>query len=299
MTLLRPFTLHEPESVDSVLPLLSRYGDNGRILAGGTELLLAMKQGILGYDHLINIKHIPGLDEIDYDDKKGQLAVGPLVTHRALETSDLIKRKFPLIADMERHVANIRIRNAGTVGGNLCWADPHSDVATLLLAYRSRVKVVGSDGERVIELDDFLIDYYETALKEDEMLTEIHIPDSPPESCGAYLRFKLAERPTVGVAVILTFGPGDETITDANITLGCVNPTPMRAREAEEITRGKGIDEVLATVDSIGAVAAKESSPTDDIHASEWYKREMIRVMVKRTIQEAYRRRTGQKKAAE
>jgi carbon-monoxide dehydrogenase medium subunit len=289
--MLRRFTLEEPESVNEVPSLLSKYGDDGAILAGGTELLLVMKQGMVRYEHLINIKKIPGLEKFDYDEKEGKLFVGPLVTHRDLEGSDLIKEKFPVIVEMERQIGNVRVRNMGTLAGNLCFAEHRSDVGTLLMGLKARVKAIGSNGERELGLEDFFVDFYETALEEDELVTEIQIPILPRNSVGTYQRFALSEWPTVGVAVILTFEPNaDEGIKDAIITLGSVNPTPMRARKAEEAIKGKAVNEVLANLEQIGDIASKESNPLDDIHASEWYKRERLKVMVKRGIQECYNR---------
>lgn len=286
--MLRRFTLHEPETVKDVPPLLSKYGDDGAILAGGTELLLVMKQGVARYEHLINIKNIPGLDRINYDEKGGYLKIGPLVTHRDLEKSNLIKEKFPVIVEMERQIGNIRVRNVGTVAGNLCFSEPRSDVGNLLLALKGRVKATGQNGEREINLEDFFVDIYENVLKEDEILTEIKIPPLPPNSSGTYLRFALSEWPAVGVAVILTLeSKDDEGVKDATITLGSLNPTPIRARKTEEAIRGKTISEVLADLEKIGGIAAEEIDPIEDMHASEWYKRERVKVMVKRGIQKA------------
>ena len=294
--MLRKFTLHEPEAIGDVPSLRLRYRDNGALLAGGTELLLVMKEGILRYEHLINIKRIPGLDGITYDESSGQLTIGALATHRALETSEVVREKVPLLVEMERQVGNIRIRNMGTVGGNLCWADPQSDVVTLLLALGARLKLVGLDGERVVGLEEFPVDYYETTLREDEILTEVQVPGVSSRASGAYCRFVRAERPTVGVAVVLTFGSENGGIEDAVITLGCVNPTPVRAREAEDAIRGKAASEVLASLERIGELAAKESSPAADVHASEWYKREVVKVMVQDAVREAYNRKIGQGK---
>lgn len=294
--MLRRFTLDEPKSVNDVPSLLAKYGEDGAILAGGTELLLVMKQGMVRYKHLINIKNITGLDKLDYDEKEGNLIIGPLVTHGDLERSHLIREKFPVIVEMERQIGNIRVRNMGTVAGNLCFAEPRSDVGTLLTALKARVKALGSNGEREIVLEDFFVDFYETILEEDELLTEIRIPVLPPNSIGTYQRFALSEWPTVGVAVILTFESNDKGIKDAIITLGSVNPTPVRARRAEEATKRKAVSEVLANLEQIGDVAAKESNPLDDIHASEWYKRERIKVMVKRGILECYNRWTNQER---
>lgn len=289
--MLGKFHLHEPESVKDVPPLLSKYGESGAILAGGTELLLVMKQGLVNYEHVINIKTITGLDKISYDEKEGILRIGPLVTHRELETSDLIKERWPVIVEMEKQVGNVRIRNMGTLAGNLCFSEPRSDVGTLLLALKAQVKTLGSDGEREMNLEDLFVDFYETALKEDELITEIRIPDLPPNSIGTYQRFAVSEWPTVGVAVILTFEPnGNEGIKDAIIALGSVNPTPIRAKETEDAVKGRAFSEVFANLEQIGDMAAKEVNPMDDIHATEWYKRERLKVMVRRGIQGTYNR---------
>jgi carbon-monoxide dehydrogenase medium subunit len=287
---LRRFSLHEPAAIGDVPALLARYGDNGAILAGGTELLLVMKEGALRYENLINIKNIPGLDELKYNEEEGQLEIGCLVTHRSLEKSQLVKEKFPLIGEMEQQVANIRVRNMGTIGGNLCFGEPHSDVGNLLLSLGARVKAVGQDGERVIALEDFFVDFFETALRDDEILTQIQVPSLPASSSGIYLRYALAERPTIGVTVILSLSSGCEGIEDAVITIGCVNPTPVRSKEAEEALRGKEVKGILTDLGRISDLATKDLYPISDIHASEWYKREVVKEMVKRGIRSVYNR---------
>jgi carbon-monoxide dehydrogenase medium subunit len=198
---------------------------------------------------------------------------------------------------MEKQIANIRIRNAGTLAGNLCFSEPRSDAGALLQALKTRVKVEGTQGERLINLDDFFLDFYETSMKEDEILTEIQIPSLPPHSSGAYLRFALSEWPTVGVAVILTFDADkNDRINDATIVLSSVNPIPLRAQEAEIAIKGNRIREVLAGLEEIGEIAKGESNPMGDMHASEWYKREMVKTMVKRAIKSAFSRWAQQSK---
>ena len=286
--MLKRFALDEPETGGETTALLSQYGESAKILAAGTELLLAMKQGVLRYDHLISIKKIPGLDRLDYDEKARFLTMGTLVTHRTLETSDLIKQKFPLIVEMERQIANIRVRTQGTIGGNLCWADPRSDVLILFLALGAQVKAVGPEGERIIPLEDFIVGYYETVLRGEEMMTEIQIPALPANSRGAYLRFTRGERPIVGIAVLLTLDAKNEGIRNAVISLGCDNP-PTRVREAEEYLRGKSMEECLNGLKKVGEIAAKDLDVKDDYHASGWYKKEMVQVMAGRAIQKAMR----------
>jgi carbon-monoxide dehydrogenase medium subunit len=294
--LIGKFKIHEPEYVRDVPPLLSMHGESGAIIAGGTELLLWMKQGAVRYEHLINIKRISGLDQIGFDEKEGCLRIGTLVTHRDLERADLVREKFPLIVEMEKQIGNIRIRHQGTVGGNLCIGDPTSDFGTLLLALGARVKTLGTGGERIVSLENFFVDFYETDLKKDEVLTEILLPVMPPAASGAYLRFRRGERPTLSVAAVLTFAPKDAGIRDAVITLGCVHRTPVRAMEAEEALRGKEIGEVLANLDGVGEAAVKPLDLTDDMHASAGYKRIRLQVMVKRAVQEAYQRKMSYSK---
>ncbi len=284
--MLKRFALDEPGTVEEASSLLLKYGESAKILAAGTELLLAMKQGVLRYDHLIYIKKIPGLDRLDYDEKARLLTMGTLVTHRTLETSDLVKKKFPLIVEMERQIANIRVRTQGTIGGNLCWADPRSDVLILFLALGAQVKAVGPEGERVIPLERFVVSYYETVLKGEEIVTGIQIPELPPNSKGAYLRFTRGERPIVGTAVLLTLDEKYEGIVNAVISLGCDSP-PVRVREAEECLRGKSLDECLGELKRVGEISAKDLNVKDDYHASGWYKKEMVQVMVGRGIRKA------------
>ena len=182
-TMLKPFQLHEPATVAEAVSLLAQLADDASVYAGGTELLLAMKEGLLSYGHLVNIKAIPDLDGVSYDSSAGVLAIGATATHRALERSPLVGEQFPLIADAERRVANVRVRNVGTLGGNLCFAEPHSDPGVFLLLHDAWVELSGPGGERVQSLEDFILGPYETTREPDELLTRILGP--PPAGRGA------------------------------------------------------------------------------------------------------------------
>ncbi|MCH8992200.1 MAG: FAD binding domain-containing protein [Acidobacteria bacterium] len=155
--MLRPFRLHEPTSVNDAVSLLGQFGDEAKAYSGGTELLLAMKEGMLRYSHLVNVKTVSGLDELSYDAENGLLSIGSAVTHRAVELSAQVHDRFPLIAEAESKVANVRVRNVGTIGGNLCFAEPHSDPATFLLLYDSLVETQGSRGQRTFPLADLTL----------------------------------------------------------------------------------------------------------------------------------------------
>ena len=159
---LRKFSIHQPKSVAEASQMLAQYGEKGRLYAGGTELLLAMKHDLLRYEHLVDVKTIPDLNKIEL--KNGALIIGGSATHRAIERSALVKQNLPVLAEMETKVANIRVRACGTLGGNLCFAEPHSDPATLLTALGAKAHVQGKAGRRTVAMDKLITGAYETSL---------------------------------------------------------------------------------------------------------------------------------------
>ena len=181
--------MHEPETVADALSLLGQYGGEAALYAGGTELLLAMKEGLLRYGHLVNLKTVPGSDRLGYDQTAGELHIGAAVTHRALELSPEVADTFPLIAKAEANVANVRVRNVGTLCGNLCFAEPHSDPAAFLLLYDARAEIQRVGGSRTIPLAQLVSGPYETCLEEGEMLTSVSVPQFGPEMNAAYQKF--------------------------------------------------------------------------------------------------------------
>src|SRR5919198_6773178 len=166
-TFLPRFTIDQPRTLAEASEMLLTYGEDGRAYAGGTELLLAMKQAGLRYSHLVDVKTIPGLDAIE--ERDSTLRIGALATHATLERSPLVRARLPTLAELEAHVANPRVRATGTLGGNLCFAEPHSDPATLLLCLDARLELVGPDGERELPIDEFLVGAYEVALAPGEL----------------------------------------------------------------------------------------------------------------------------------
>ena len=165
--MLRPFKIHQPETVDDTVQLLGQFGEEATVYAGGTELLRAMKEGLLSYAHLLDVKKVDGLGQISYNGGDRSLRIGSAVTHRSMESSPEVIREFPLIAEVEKTVANVRVRNVGTLGGNLCFAEPHSDPAALLLLYDARVESKGSRGSRTFLLQELTLGPYETCLEQD------------------------------------------------------------------------------------------------------------------------------------
>ena len=291
--MLRPFTLHRPETAEEACALLARLGDDAAPYAGGTELLLLMKLGLLRPPHLVDVKRIPELSGLT---DGGRLTIGATVTHRALEQSALVRERCPLVASVARHVANVRVRNVGTVGGNLAFADPHSDLATLFLALDARVELVSPGGRRELALDDFVRGPWETVRRPDELLSCVRLAPWPSRA-AAYVKFGVHERPTLGMAVALTVNGGDgrgaARIQDARIAVGCVGPRPMRVAEAEVRLRGVAADQVDDVVGAVGDIAANGVDPADDMHGSGDYKREMVAVFTRRALRAAAARARG------
>ncbi|MCL6641328.1 MAG: FAD binding domain-containing protein, partial [Candidatus Rokubacteria bacterium] len=254
--MLRPFEMHQPESVEAASALVGRYGDEAALYAGGTELLLVMKEGLVRYRHLVDLKTIPGLGALDYDAASRVLRIGGTVTHRALERHPAVRERFPIIAEVERQVANVRVRNVGTIGGNLCFADPHADPGTLFLTFDAEVELAGPRGVRTVPMGAFFTGAYETARQLDEVLTAVRLREGGPHTRWAYMKFGIHERPTLGVAVALTLDADRRGVEDVRIAVGCVGPTPARVPAAEEILRGTPLAEVDDRLERAAAAAA-------------------------------------------
>ncbi len=276
-------------SAGEAVALLSRYGEEAKLLGGGQSLVGLIKQNLVFPSHLIDIKGVAELDYIRYEPGDG-LRIGALTTHRSLEKSAVVNERFFMLAEMEHTLASAPVRNWGTVGGNLSHADPASDLAPALLALGAEVTLAGPDGDRVVNLDDFFVDFFETAIRHDELLTEIHVPDSGPGG-GKY--YKFARRATdlaiASVAVHLTVAPdARDTCKDFRIAMGAVGSTTMRSKRAEDILRGQKIKDAL--IEEAALLSSEDARPTTDINGSEAYKREVLRVIAKRAIKEAVKR---------
>jgi aerobic carbon-monoxide dehydrogenase medium subunit len=279
--MLRRFRLEEPRSVAEVSDLLGRFGDRAKVYAGGTELLLAMKEGLVRYERLINVKGLKGLSEVATDN--GTIRIGALCTHRQLETSPLLQQWLPSLVQLEKNVANVRVREAGTIGGNLCFAEPHADPGTLLMALGAKMVAEKSSTKREIAAEDFFVDAYETSLAPDEVLTQIRIPMPQASSKSAYLKFGYLERPSVGVALALTVNDG--AVSDARIAVGCAGPAPRRVAEAEALLDGKSTEEATRSLISAGAIAGRAAQAISDLHGSQEYKEHIVGVLLKRAFQ--------------
>jgi carbon-monoxide dehydrogenase medium subunit len=287
---MKNFDYLEPKTVAEACDLLRRYGGGARPYAGGAYLSIVMKQGLLQPKALVNIKKIPELRGIRLEPAEG-LILGALVTHHEIETSSLVRETFPLLCEVEKEVANIRVRNVGTVGGNLASGEPLTDLAQVFISLDARVKIHGPSRERVIPVGELFVDYYQTSLADDEILTQVIVPPLPVRSGVEYIRFSsssVVDKPCVGVSVRISLDAEKKICQSARVVLGCVAPVPMRARKAEKFLEGKpfGPESVQEAANS----AAQECSPTGDLRGSEKYKRAIVHTLVRRAAQRAYER---------
>ncbi|MFN7949714.1 MAG: FAD binding domain-containing protein [Blastocatellia bacterium] len=278
----RRFEIHQPASISEAAEMRVTFGDEGSFYGGGTELLLAMRHDALRYQHLIDVKVIPGLDYIEL--RGDQLCIGATTTHRSLERSELVRKHLPVLAEMESQVANIRVRASGSIGGNLCFAEPHSDPATLLLALDAQVAVEGAAGRRKLGMAELIVGAYETSLAPGELLSEISVPLLQASQRAAYLKFQVHERPTLGLGLMIETADG--AITRARVAVGCVSPAPCRSATAEELLTGP-VAGLESRLPEAAAALADAADLIDDYEGSADYKRHLIGVFLKRALMKA------------
>jgi carbon-monoxide dehydrogenase medium subunit len=279
---LRRFSMYQPKSVAEASEMLAEFGEKGRLYAGGTELLLAMKHDLLRYEHLIDVKTIPGLNRIE--EKNGSLFIGGTVTHRAIERSPLVQQHLPALAQMEKNVANVRVRASGTLGGNLCFAEPHSDPATLLLALGAKAHLQAKSKKRTVSIDKLITGSYETSLASDELLELIEIPIPATSQRAAYLKYQLKERPTLGLALVLDFE--GENIKQAKAVVGSVSAVPTQAEKTNRLLEGPKA-QVEGQLAEAAEALAQAADPVDDLEGGADYKRHLIGVFLKRAFVKA------------
>jgi len=283
------FDYHSPSTVDEAIALLGEHGDNAKILAGGQSLIPAMRFRLAIPETLIDINRIEGLayirEENDY------LAIGGMTREVALEESDVVQSKYPLLADTAVVIADPLVRNLATVGGNLAHADPANDHPATMLAYNATIVARGPGGERTIPVDEFFTGLFENSLAADEILTEIRVPAPAAGSGGAYIKVerKVGDYAVSAVAVQLSMD-GD-TCTAARVGLTNVSPVPLRSPGAEAALVGQALTD--DAIEASGAAAASECDPSPDLRGSVDYKRDLTRVLTKRAIRKAAERAGG------
>lgn len=281
-----PFEYRTPKSLKEVHANLKEFGSDAKLVAGGTALIIMMKQRLVRPSCLISLRSVRGLNGIEL--QNGGLRIGGLATHRQLETSPLIRRRLPMLAETYHHVATLRVRNMATVGGGLAHADPNQDPPPSLIALGATLKATSANGSRVIPMDEFFKDYYETVLNPDELITEVMVPKLSPNSGAAYIKFlprTADDYATVSAAAVLTLDKSNKTIADVRIALGSVGVTPIRATAAEAVLRGQPLKtEAFAEA---GEKAKEAVDPISDFRGSAGYKKDMAAVFVRRALEKA------------
>ena len=283
--MLRSFRLLQPASLAEASSMLEEYGDEARLYAGGTALLMLMNRGVLRIQNVIDIKRIPDLNLLQCD-QDGSLILGATVTHRELETSALVKERFPLVAEMEKKVANVRVRNVGTIGGNLALAEPQSDPATLLLLFDADVLLQSNGKNRRAALTEFFTGPYETLLEPSELLSEIRIPQFPEGMKGAYMRWGMLEWPSVSIGVSVKLGQ-DETIAAVRMAVGSMSPVPTRLAELERSIEGMELGEACRHIENSHSFLEERLQPTTDLYGSSDYKLHLAKVLMQRALRQA------------
>jgi carbon-monoxide dehydrogenase medium subunit len=276
---IRSFDLLKPQSLSEASELLMKHGDQARVIAGGTTLIILMKQRATHYPYLVDLQSIAGLDQIK--EEPDGVRIGALVTHRAIELSSLIQRSFPAIAQAFSRIGNIRVRQTASIGGNLAHADYRLDPPPPLLVYGAEITACGPNGARVIPLRDFFRGLYETALEPAEILIDVKVPYPPTGSRAVYLRYSTLSAndwPCLAVAALLA---ENGLCKELRLALGGVAMTPLLIRGLE-CARDQTLDESL--INDVLGIVDEQISPSSDFRGSEWYKRRMVRVFVKRAI---------------
>ena len=280
----RPAFYH-PASLDEAVGLLASLGEDAKVVAGATALTIMLRQRLIAPSALVHIGRLPGLDRIEV--QGDELVIGALVRHRDVEQSPLVRERLPMLAHVFGVVANVRVRNAATVGGVLAESDYASDPPAAFLALDAVVEAYGPDGARRIPIADFFVAFYETAIAPTELVTGIRIPLLAPGSGAVYEKFvtrSSEDRPCVGVAAIVRLKP-DGTYAEVRAAVGAAAETPQRFPELEREAIGQAPDDALHR--RIAEGYAERIEPLDDMRGSAWYRTEMVKVWVRRAIEHA------------
>jgi carbon-monoxide dehydrogenase medium subunit len=279
---IRSFQLLQPRSLPEAVEQLQKYGDDARPIGGGTTLIILMKQRALHYPYLVDLQTIPGLNQIKSEN--GAVRIGALASHRMVETAPVIKQSVPVLAEAFRHIGNVRVRETASVGGNLAHADYRLDPPPPLLVLGAEVSAFGPGGWRVIMLKDFFRGMYETALEPGELLVEVRVPSMPVNSRAVYLRYSsLAANdwPCLGVAGLLARENG--RCQELRLALGGVAATPILI-DGLDFVRDQDLDD--GVIDRVLKVVDPQIAPSSDLRGTEWYKRRMARLFVRKALEQ-------------
>jgi len=277
------FEYFRPKSLEEALSLSARFGDKGRFMAGGTEVINEIRGGRSKPEQIIDIKQVPGIGAIT--PTANGLILGPLTRIRDIEKSDYLQKYYPALSNAAGSMASTQVRNKATVGGNICRASPSADMIPPLLALSSTLKIMGINTEKTVPLNEFLVGPGRTIIKPGEIMTEIHVPGLPPYSACTYIKLsprKQMDLAIVGVAITITTDASVSRCSYIKIALGAVSPTAVLAAKAAQLLTGNLLTD--AVIAQAADMAATECKPVTDVRSSDWYRRKMVAVLVKRAI---------------
>ena len=277
---MRPLEFLEPKTLEEACSLLSKHKEEAKLISGGQSLVPILQQRLISPKYLINLKGLPGLDYIKED--ANSLKIGALATESAIEISGIVQRRFPILVEAIHTIASVQVRNWGTIGGSLAHADPTGDFAPVLIALGAKVKATSTKGEREIALDNFFIDYLQSALEVDEILTEVAVPYLAPKSGGVYDKeiVRAGDTGISSMAVVVSLD-GKQEVKEARIVLGCQASVPIRAVQTEKAAVGKKAGDSIKEVEE---AIAREAHPAADVLGSVEYKVDLARVMIRHML---------------
>jgi carbon-monoxide dehydrogenase medium subunit len=280
---MRDFDFLQPATASEASRMLADLGDECRVMAGGTALMLVMRQRMLNPSHIISVQKIPELQGIGWDDASG-LRIGALSRHTDIAQSELVRQHHPMLAQMAAQVANPQVRNQGTIGGNLCYGDPSTDPPGALMALGAQVILASARGERVLSMQEFLLDYFSTAIAPDELVLAVRVPPAAQGTRARYTRFKRTaaeHRPLASVSAVAQVRQG--LCTQVHLVVGASVAVPRRLEEAEQFLEGRRLD--ADTIEQAAQLVAAGIEPISDLRGSADYRREMVRITTKRTLE--------------
>lgn len=283
---MRDFDFLQPATVAEASRMLADLGEECRLMAGGTALMLVLRQRMLTPTHIVSAGKLGALRGIDFDASRG-LRIGALSRHSDIAQSALVQQHYPMLASMAARVANPQVRNQGTLGGNLCYGDPSTDPPGCLMALDAQVVLASARGERVLPLEEFLVDYFTTAIEPDEVVVEVRVPAPAVDLSGLYTRFKRTaaeHRPLASVSLVARHEGAQ--CREARIVVGASVPVPRRLARAEQFLAGKTVTHAVA--EEAADIVAADIEPISDLRGSDDYRREMVRVSARRTIEQLF-----------
>jgi carbon-monoxide dehydrogenase medium subunit len=283
---LKPFDYFEPTTIKEAVQILSRYGTKAKLLAGGVDLVARMRRHQVQPQYVVSILSIPGLDYI-HSDEAG-LSFGALATIRSIELSPIVKNDYTVLYEAASQIASVQVKTMGTAVGNLCVATPASDIAAALYALGAKLRIAGPSGERTIPVEDLFVGVNRTVLEPGEIVTEVILPSPAPQTGGAFLKLVRTASDIAKVNVAVSLTVTDNTCREARIVLGSVAPTVIRATQAEEALRSSTLEPKV--IEEVAQLATGEAKPITDLRSTIEYRREMVRVLVRRAVKKALTR---------